>query len=74
MREGEGANLPYMPKSELRLLDGLVEVFDLNANGFASGVSSLSPCSAGDDSGPEEKSMSKGLRGVVKDGSRNGDG
>jgi hypothetical protein len=41
----------------------------------ASGVSSLSACS-GDDmfSGPEEKSASKGLRGVVNDGALYGDG
>lgn len=42
--------------------------------GVASGVSSLSACSAGDEfSGPEESKLkSKGFRGVVKEGARYG--
>lgn len=42
--------------------------------GLASGVSSLSSMSRGDEfSGPEEKSMSNGFRGVVNDGARYGE-
>lgn len=72
IRDGEGANLPYMLNREFLLLDlpdfgGL----PLNSN-LPSGVSSLSASMGEEFSPPEEKSTSIFL-GVVKDGARNGE-
>ena len=45
----------------------------MGGRGLPSGVSSSSACAIGEDSGPEEKSISKVFRGVVKGGSRYGE-
>jgi len=65
---------PYRPNmgcfSEFALVKAVMALEDLG-----SGVSSASALSAGEDSAPEtseKRSWSKGLRGVVKDGFRNG--
>ena len=73
LRPGLGANRPYRPKRELRFSAGLflLAVNVIGAGFGASGVSSLSACSGEERfSGPEEKSTSSGLRGVVNEGAR----
>ena len=70
---GDGANRPYRPARELRFwLTIASSLINFTAIGVASGVSSVSACSAGDEfSGPDESKLkSSGLRGVVKEGAR----